>query len=352
MAVVPDPMMARRLYYVFGDVLTLKKNDATVATVTFSEPLKYGQLEIRKNETRSMVQTFKLPGNIAVTPMGANGTPGEKVVIAYDANPTVQITSSLEKPLRDAVYEFHNLTVTAANEKPLHMGYLHSELHEKPTDSGAVEGHYTLAVTALKTDATAKPCDLSTDMAYTGEQPLLKIAGLVADTIDTSLNIKELTMDCADFKLSAEGGLTRSPQDPLPYGLLHVKIEQVKQLLASPLLGEQGRSLLSQVLVKVTSQPVEALANVDIPIKREKNSTLYIGDVTFEALAASLFSNMLDFKGTAVPQALPGASPEPKQAPAAPAGESTADPLGDQSGNALDGIDEEPATPADKPANE
>ncbi len=304
MAVVNDPLSASRLYYVFGDPIDVKKNGTEAAIITFSDPLKYGQIEMRHNGTMTLMQNFKLPESITITPAGAQSG---NVQVTYDKNPTVEIRSSLEKPERHAKYEFHNIAVTAGAEKPLSIGGLKSNLSEKPGQNDVLEGHYELNISALKTETLTKPCDINADISYTGDQPLLKLAGMVSGSLETVVNVKQAAIYCTDFKIITDGTLGRSPEDPLPNGHLNVKIEQVNQLLASNLLSDQARSVLSQILMKVTGQPVESLTTVDIPLKREKNGTFYVGDVTFEELATTLFTNMFTPQGVPV---LP--APQPK----------------------------------------
>ena len=300
MSVTADPLSSSRLYYVFNDAIEVKKNGNAAATITFSDPLKYGQMEIHHENTSTMVQNFKLPASITITPAQSDGG---NVVITYDKNPKVEIRSSLEKPDHHALYEFHNVAVTTGNDKPLNIGAFKSELTEK-TENNDIQGHYELNITALKVDTLPKPCDITADISYIGDQPLLKLAGMVSGSKDSSINVKQSALDCADFKITSEGTLGRSPEDPLPNGQINIKIEQVKQLLASNILSDQSRALLSQILIKVTGQPVDSLTNVEIPLKREKNGTFYIGDVTFEEIAAGMVANMFSSQGAA-PQQLP-----------------------------------------------
>lgn len=303
MNVVSDPMSSRRLYYVFEKPIEIKKNGNAEATVTFSEPLQYGQLESRRNNNRYLVQSFKLPSSITITPTQGKGN----VVVTYDANPTVEMRSSLEKPGRHAKYEFHNIAVTSAEEKPLSVGALKSELNEKTDNDNVVQGSYTLNVNAFQTPSITKPCDVNADIAYTGDQPLLKLMGYISSSAESAVNVKQSGLFCPDFKVTATGQLTRSPEDPLPSGQLTLKIDEVKQFLASPILSDQVKSVIGQVLVKVTGQPLDSLNNIELPLKREKNGTFYIGDVTFEEIATSLLSNMfgLPLPVLPAPQAVP-----------------------------------------------
>jgi len=290
MTVNRDPLSSRRLYYTFAEPLTIRKNGESAATITFSEPMQYGQLLANPNNTPSLIQNIKLPGSITITPTSAGAT-GD-VLITYDANPTLKITSAQDTAERHAHYELHNIAVTSEKEKPLTAAGFKSELDETPGANGIIDGHYTLVIDDLKTDVTAQPCSAATDITYTGDQPLLKLAGFVAGSAQTTVAIKKLTLDCGEFGLSGEGNLARSPEDPLPSGQMMIKITEVNKLLASQLLNDQTRAILTQVLVKVTGQPIDSLVNVDLPLKREKNGTFYIGDVTFEEIATSIVSNM------------------------------------------------------------
>lgn len=309
MAVVPDQVMARRVYYVFAEPVTVKKNGRDVAGISFSEPLKYGQMESRRGGAMSLIQDFQLPASITLTPL-ENGE-GGPVVISYDRNPTMEIISSLEHSERQAEYAFRNITVTSGAETPLVIGSLRSQLTERPGADGVLDGRYVLTLAALKTGATPKPCDVAADISYTGDQPLMKLAGYVSGSQETAVNMHSVALDCADFKIVAGGTLARSPEDPLPSGQVKLTFENIHRLLASGLLSQQGRGLLTQLLVKVTGQPVDTLTHVEIPLKREKNGTFYVGDVTFEELAASLLTGMLDV--------------HPHPAPAIPAPEAPAD---------------------------
>lgn len=340
MAVVPDAIMAHRLYYVFGEPVTVRKNGQSAATIAFSEPLKYGQSESHGKKATFLNQVFKLPPSITITPAAPEGA--GSVVIAYDKNPTVEITSAPEIGLRKSKYDFRHINVTAGTQKPLSIGAYTTELNEKKDEKGVVQGQYTMAMTDLQTEATPKPCNVNIDIAYVGDQPLLKLVGYVSSTPDTSATVKTLALDCADFKITAEGTLGRAPEDPLPSGQLNVKLQNVKELMASQLLGQQGREMLSQVLVKITGQPVDTLTNAEIPLKRDKNGTFYIGDVTFEQLAASLFSNMI---GTS--PLMPGKTTEPVPT----AAEKPVDPqLPDPETHLLDTSDK--ANKAEKPIDE
>ncbi len=314
MAVVPDQVLAKRMYYVFGAPIAIKKNGQDVASLSFSEPLKYGQLEARRGDSQSLMQNFKLPGSITITP--TNLADGGNVVITYAKNPTVEITSSLEHSERHAEYAFKDIAVTSGETKPLTIGSLQSNLTEKPDDKGLLEGNYTLNVSAVKTEANPKPCDIAADISYTGDQPLMKLAGFVAGSEATTVSVKKASLDCADFKVSADGSLARSPEDPLPSGALTLHLEQVSALFASPMLSDQSKAVLSQILVKVTGQPVDTLKNLEIPLKREKNGTFYIGDVTFEELAASIFTNMIGIPAPiTVPAPITSETPTDPQLP-------------------------------------
>ncbi|MBY0407666.1 MAG: hypothetical protein K2Q01_08230 [Rickettsiales bacterium] len=319
MTVEPDQVMAHRLYYVFEQPISINKNGSTVATISFPEPLKYGQLEMPRGDSRVLVQNFKLPSRISILP---SATPNEQVVLAYAKNPVVEITSGLDKPSRHAEYQFKDITVTSGEEKPLAMTALNSELTEKPDDKGEITGHYLLAIDDMQTAATAKPCDINADITYEGAQPIMKLAGLVASTGKNAVNLQALSLDCADYKMALTGTLARIGEDPLPSGNVTLRLEQVANLLKSDLLAAQTKELLAQALVKITGQPVDALTNVDIPMKREQGGTFYIGDVTFEELAASLFANMFEYKGAAsMPQAAPSSETPPEtnmESPASP----------------------------------
>lgn len=317
MTVAPDSVIAHRLYYTFAEPITVKKNGEAVATITFPDPLKYGQMDIYHGKTTFLLQTFLLPPSITVTPIATpNVAAGPAVVITYDKNPTMHTSSATDHPERKAEYEFKNIAFTSGTEKPLTADSFHSTLKEKPNAQGVVEGQFTMDVKALKTDATEKACDIATDITYTGDQPLLKLAGFVSGSLETAVAIKNAGIDCADFKVTTTGTLARSPEDPLPSGNISIKLDQVNKLLESRLLTDQGKQLLAQLLVKVTGQTIESITNVDLPLKREKNGTFYIGDVTFEELAASMLTSMFNQAPAPRTPAMP--QPEPTQDEALP----------------------------------
>ncbi|NBO17931.1 MAG: DUF2125 domain-containing protein [Proteobacteria bacterium] len=306
--VVADQLYARRLYYVLNAPITVKRNGEQYANITFADPLRYGHLET----ATSLKQTFRLPTSITVMPskMMDEEDAETGITITYDPGARIEIESAMDHSKRDAHYELNNIVVATPDEEPLSVAALNSDLHESVSGENVTKGTYQLNMLSVKTPGMDKPCDMKVDMAYTGDQPLQRLTGMAPSLPGAAVNIKALGMDCGSFKITTDGTLSRQDQDPLPSGEVKLAITNAQALLASGMLDESAKTMLGQALMKITGKPLDAITDVSVPLKREKGGTFYIGDVTFEEMAATLFSSMFDLNKmvpptTAQPMPLP-----------------------------------------------
>lgn len=314
--VLRDHLNARRIYYTFNSPVSYFRNGEHKANITFSEPLKYGHMQKRRGSGDAMFQSYVLPASITIAPPG--GTEEQAVVITYDPDSTIETMSMLDHSERKVHYAFRNLVVRDNSEKPFSIESLASDLSEAADDDGVLKGTYVMNMVGMRLAGEEKACDAQVDVAYTGDEPWFRLTGFAPSLPGLSMEIKDAALECPEFSVNLDGTMTREGDDQLPSGQLKLKLVNVKELLSSGLLDEGARKILSQVLVKVTGQPVEDLTQVEVPLKRERGGTFYIGDLTFEELATSLLSDMLNFNAL-VPPANAQPMPPLEEKPAEPA---------------------------------
>lgn len=313
---VADQLYARRMYYVFNAPISVKRNGEEYANISFADPLRYGHLET----ANSLKQTFRLPSAITIMPSHRMEQDDTGITITYDEGARIEIESALDSSKRDSSYQLNNIVIGSDGEQPITIASISSELHESTAAANVLKGTYQLDMLALKLPEMQNSCNMNIDMDYTGDQPLQRLTGMAPGLPGSNVQVKRLGMDCGAFKLASEGTLTRQEQDPLPSGELKVTVTNVQGLLGSGLLGEQTKAMVGQALMKITGQPLENLTDVTVPFKREVNGTFYIGDVTFEELAASLFTSMFDLN-----KLVPPANAQPMPLPPETTGEAAPD---------------------------
>lgn len=319
--VTQDAVALGRLNFVFTDPVTIATDGKPVATVTFSEPLKYAHTEGRDKDP-TVIQMLALPPQITFTALSApEGAKPETLTVTYERNPVLKVKTNPVTHQREADYYFKHINLVSSSGSNVAIGALTGHMSETAGKDNQPEGEYKLMVSDFTTVPAAKPCSFTTEMSYAGERPLMKVSGLLAGTRETQLHIKNMMLTCDEFKVAADGDVARLPDDPLVSGLMHVSIENPAKFLASDLIDANMRTVLSQALTKIAGQPVDSLPRVEIPLKRDKNSTFMIGDITFEELAASLLANAINLQqlAPASPAATVPAEPAEPAAPVEPA---------------------------------
>lgn len=298
MQVMPDPSRVGNLLFTFPETINVIENSQLQKHVTFSAPLKYGFYEGMEKGQHVVEHSVHLPPQIIMEPANSaeQTEKAQRVVISYDANPTLRVRLLPEANQTDADYDLSNIKLVAEDGTEASVASLVSHFHEEEGPDHRPQGKYSLQMTDLSVhdkSQTSKPYSLSADINYTGPQitGTLKESSPGAGTTD--VDVKDVTLSNKDFKISAAGHLSTSVDDPLPFGALNLHITNVPQLLTSDILPESGRKIIAAALQKITGRAPDTLTAADVPLKRERNNVLYVGDTTFEALAASMFSDML-----------------------------------------------------------
>ncbi|MDE3060523.1 MAG: hypothetical protein KGJ06_05880, partial [Pseudomonadota bacterium] len=292
------------------------ENDQPRAIVSFSAPVKYGYALEHQGNNHYVLQSLHLPNRITLTGTPSAGEPPMRTVITYDANPVLRVKIQQEQGLRDTLYEFHHVTVAMNDAVEATIASILGHFDGKTGPNGKPEGKYTLAVAGLVPHGGNAPAyNLSADIDYSAEPPAGP-QGTVAAGEQMQINRFELKSDL--FSIHAAGTVVTAGDDPLPYGNVTLNIDNVPQFLASSLVPADMRPSVSDALQKITGAPAAAQAGAQIPMKRDKNGTFYIGNSTFEALAASALANMLQPATSLPPPEALKPTPVPERKAATP----------------------------------
>lgn len=317
----PDPVTANNLVFVLPEPINVIENSQIKTVVTFSAPLKFTYFNGMVNKTQRIEQNFHFPDKIFLTSAQTAGEPADKtndVVISYDENPVFTIKSEPATGARDANYAFRDVKIAMGDGSQATIASLSSILTEKPGADKKPVGNYKLMLVDLilrDSERTSHAYTITTNFDYTGDIPSLSMNKMTLTPENSLITLNQLLIASDSFKIKAEGKLMLASDDPLPSGMINVDIDNVQSLINSELVPEASRPSVMDALQKITGQPVGSLTNVTIPVKREKSGMMYIGNVTFEELVASLLANMIRSAPPGAPVAVPPAEQKPADAP-------------------------------------
>jgi len=300
MLVLPDPVSANGLIFEFPGPINVAQGGQPKTVISFPMPLKYVYSNMQGSHGPIIVHALHLPNEMTFAAVGdGNG----RIVVDHDPNSLFYEKFMPANHERESAYKFSHVKITSADGMQLAASEITSNFNEAKQENGRVEGKYALTVSDFVLhdhDKASKSYNLSVSLS-TGRAP--------TGNTDTAINEALFTADT--FKVKVTGGISTSSDDGFPSGNAMVDIDNVPHFLASELIPEQARKTVAAALEKVTGQPADKLTHAMIPLKRDKNGSLYIGDAMFAALAASVLADMVQ---TSAPAA--GGS-EPSSAPAA-----------------------------------
>ncbi len=296
--------------YTFAEPFNIIENSQLRTLVAFPAPVVYSFSEQAGGGKRIQSHSLKLPGQVTFSPVNNADTAshGEKpVVVTFDPNPILRVQGAPDTREYEALYKLSNVKVVSEGAGSIFIGSITSQQNDNTGQDNRVTGKYLLTLSGIVVadkDRTSKPYNLHADLAYHGDQPNMELRKLTPNFINMSFDIADLSLSNEDFHLTVTGKLSTAADDPLPYGALEMRIDHFDRFLTSELVPAMIRGNVVAAVSKVTGNTPETLAtaaDISFPLKREKNGVLYIGNTTFEALAASVVSSLL---GTAAPVVL------------------------------------------------
>lgn len=344
MIVEADPVNPNRVALLASGTIGIDE-DGVRKTVGFSEPIRYyytiAQIDGKKQEQQDIV----IPKQIVIATVSeakncVDGDAGcavkqqeeiakEQTAIGFLNNPTVRIVSSADFGNRFLSYDLSSMEITSGDGSKANFGSIIGSLDKGNADGeGKTISKYNLAVSDLvfsNAGNVSKPYDMKLDMAMVDDKvPAVedvKPEGDKAEAAKTvepdsetynsevykksianrpnkKVTINQFSVSRQDFSLNAAGEINIENSDPLPYGLVKLNVEHLPQFMTSEMVPAEMRGVVEGVLVKMTGKPLAGQDNLAIDFKREKNGVFYLGQTTFEALAATFLSDILMNKGT------------------------------------------------------
>ncbi len=293
MLVMPDPVTASTLLFVFPEPVNVIENSQLRTRVLFSDPLRYSYFDGMEKQAHTIVHAVYLPPQVTLAEAHAVDSPAgkEEKIITYDPNPLVRLTVRPEVNEREGIYAFANLRITETNGQMITASSLVSRFSESGGEDGRPLGSYTLQVDDLALKGQ-KTYDINADVSYRGDMPFLTLKDWTPAAGETDITLNRFSVAGEDFMVKASGAFSRATNDPLPFGSIMIEIDNLRQLLASDLVPEQAREPLADILMKATGQTAVPMVHTILPVKREQNGTLYVGQMTFEEVAASLLAKL------------------------------------------------------------
>lgn len=338
MTITPDLSGQNRLTLVFADPLQLSEDGRLRAAISFAQPLRYLYSEAEENGQRVVAHQVVFPPEIILEEMAASATqPSVRTVIAYE-HPSLQMRVWPESSESETTYGFSNIRLSGEGGPEVTIAALSGQHHERQPDMLSTEGKYMFNLSDMvqhNADKAGAPYSVAADVSYKGAKA--DADALNWDSMQMAINKFSLLSD--EFKIRASGDVEIRPDDPMPSGNVDVNIENADRLAASEMVPEFMRPVVSNALEKIAGGPVSEKSNLSILLKREKNGVFFIGNTTFEALAATVFGDMMKAMNGAQ-----GASP-------AAGGEEGSESLASPTTTQLPGMAPEPPAPAE-PAKE
>jgi hypothetical protein len=326
MLVLPDPTMPSRLYFVFPDPINIIENSQLKTTITSSTPIKYSFTEISKDNAAKYTHALFLPNQIIFTPAKAAGDESahaNRTIVSLGDNAKLveQFTPAQNK--REAQVVLNNIKIDSDEGADTTIGAITAKFLETDVENNQVQGQYSWDITDVsgpsKEEKDGKPYSMNGDIAFQGEAPGIEIKNMAPVFGNTEFTVNKWTLSNDDFKILAQGKVAITSDDPLPSGNLSVSIENAGQFINSYLVPSPARAAITAAFQKVTGQPVEAQTHVYIPLKRDKNGVFYVGDLTFEALTASLAADALKLPPSVLPPTeTPSTAPAEQPLPGLP----------------------------------
>ncbi|NBX02974.1 MAG: hypothetical protein EBR02_02690 [Alphaproteobacteria bacterium] len=339
--VVPDAFLDEKLFFHFPDPINVTENSDLRSTISFLEAPKFSYFDGTIKNVHSIEQVLTLPEKITITPalsVDDTTTPKTGVVeIAFDKSPVINSTVLPDSKERIYNLDIKNIKVSSAQTARLVASNIASHYSEKQVDENTLEGKYTLSlveVLLLNGETVMKPYTFAADLnikskvqrtAETAEKPAITTTNLA----DVAIN--KLSLLSSEFEIKAEGKASAAVDDPLFFGDGTVTITNAGNAVASDIIPQQAKGPVSMALQKLTGAPVEAETQVSLPLKREKNGIFYINTMTFEELANSIFTDLMNAEQS---QTAPAAQDDssvpttlPNEPPAAAAGAAPVSPV-------------------------
>lgn len=285
MTLRPDHVMADRVIADFDAPVNIIRNSTHLYTMRFSDALHYAHYDGLHEGQRMIDDSIALPEKIVVTPIadGSSATPAADIEITYNPNHQLHLREWPEKQVLEVGVGLENLRIMKADEPLFVVGAFSSYVNEELDTEQRLKGQFTITAIDffMKDDRSQrKPYSFNMDIGYTTDSQQA-----------THLTFNKYALMNNDFKFKVTGGLTIAQDDRLPYGKLMLELSNPTQFLNSNLIPESSRNAVRDVLAKVSGNLEQP--TISIPISREKNQSSYFGSVTFEEIAAMLFTGLI-----------------------------------------------------------
>jgi hypothetical protein len=314
--------------------LTLSFRGVPSIKVALAEPFTYGYLDSQVEGARTIEQRFELPTqltlsdvNVSQTADSANPADKQDVLVTFSEKPVLTLLTSPETKTSDITYNLKNMVVKSGETSNFTLGEVDARVNQMPSAEGRIAANYVLKVkdaVLYVGDRAFSPYELNINIATDAQEVATPPADGTEAPNSLDMSFNDVSLVGKDFALRLTGKLSGATNDPLLFGGLTFKVEGVQPFLNSDLLPAFVRPLVTAVLEKSSGQKLDGITDLPIALKREKNGVFYVGQVTFEELAAVFVTGLMtmDPAAAAAPVELTpadGAKDKPAaEAPAAP----------------------------------
>ncbi len=312
--IAPDAFLDSKFFISLPAPINIIQNSELKYVVSYPTHPKLAYFDGVKGTSQIIEQSLSLPEKIIISPAQSVDDSGVSksgsVEISYAPMPLLKSSQNNAEKHRDYDIEIKDLKIAGDEGVRLTAGAISSHYSESQVDEGKISGKYILSLTDLLVfggESITHPYSIHADFDINSQSGV------------DDINIEKLSLIGSDFDLSLSGKVMSASDDPLLFGSAKLAVNNAGRFISSELIPQVAKGTIAMALQKLSGSPLEPNTHLELPLKREKNSQFYIGDTSFESLAAAVFNDMMQQQNEdKAPDAARDTSPVPSTLPDAP----------------------------------
>jgi hypothetical protein len=289
--VAADKVSTSAVVVDFPEPFLVEREGFASITLSFPTPPEYVFGKNGEVENHSL----RLPPSLKMK----NQPEGEKTVevnMSYASNPTLTRMINRTKNESKSELAFADMVITSnAEESRLMISELRGSSSETATGKNFRGFESTLKLAKLevnKKDSVNGPYDFNLQLSGKYVMPE-KFDDSFQGVNDMEVTVSDVTLSTPNYALTVSGHFSQKPDDSMPFGTANIGIKGLDKFRDSEFVPVADSSLKNAVIAAIIGDDDPALKDTYFTIKREKNSTLFIGESSFENLVGLVITHGL-----------------------------------------------------------
>ncbi len=275
----------------FPDPFTIERDGFSTVTMKFESAPEYVFSKQNKVERHAL----HLPPSLTMVSDAGSEKPVE-ISMSYAANPTLSRMIDRAENKSKSELAFRDIRLTSSEEKSqMNIAELLGSSAESSLGKNLKGFESQLTVGKLeivRTSGTKGPYGFNLKLVGKYVMPE-KFDDQFAGVNDMEITLNNLALTTPDFSVTLAGLFNQKPDDSMPFGKVDIGIKGLDKFRNSEFLPVADASLKNAVIGAVVGNDDVQLKDAFFTVRRDKNSSLFIGESSFENLVGLVITHGL-----------------------------------------------------------